>query len=426
MDAKVAHALNRFGFGPRASEAPPTDPVGWLNAQIAGPDTAQFSKDLPTVADGLTLVREQRRLKQNFIGAALQQDALAQSIELTTTQAPFRERLVWFWANHFTVSTRQGEVASVVGPFVREAIRPHVTGPFFEMLLAVIRHPAMLMYLDNISSVGPDSFIGRRGHRGLNENLARECMELHTLGADGGYTQADVTAFAAVLTGWSVDIDTLQPGFVFSPEKHQPGPKTMMGGVYPPGDAGGVLALYFLAHHPSTYRHLATKLVRHFVADEPPPDAVRLVEARLRDTQGNLGEAALALVQLPQAWVPATKFRTPFDFVIATRRLLDYLPPDKPPLINQLISVAQPLWNAPLPNGWPDRAADWTSPDGMIRRIDWSYFMAGHLGGRDPVAIATDTLGPTLRPATLVAMRNAGSRRDALALLLSSPEFQRR
>jgi uncharacterized protein (DUF1800 family) len=427
MDAQIAQALIRFGLGPRGSEAPPADPVAWLDAQIAGPDTAQFPKDLPSSADGLTLLREQRRLKQNFIGLALQQDSLAQTGELLTTSAPFRERLVWFWANHFTVSIRQGETAALAGPYVREAIRPHVTGPFFDMLLAVMRHPAMLMYLDNANSIGPDSPAGQRSHRGLNENLARECLELHTLSPASGYTQADVTAFAAVLTGWSVEINTLQPGFVFRPDTHQPGPKTVMGHSFPPGDAGGILALDFLAHHPATYRHLATKLVRHFVADSPPPEAVRVVEARLHDTGGDLGEAARALVRLPQAWVAGTKFRTPFDFTVATHRLLDFLPPDKPPFLpGAMNALAQPVWNAPLPNGWPDSAADWAAPDAMIRRIDWGYAMAGHLGDRDPVALAADTLGPTLRPATLAAMRNAGSRRESLAMLLASPEFQRR
>jgi uncharacterized protein (DUF1800 family) len=427
MDAQVTQALIRFGLGPKGSEAPPPDPVAWLDAQIAGPDPAQFPRDLPNTADGLTLLREQRKLKQNFIGLALQADSRAQTAELLTTTAPFRERLVWFWANHFTVSTRQGETAAVMGPYIREAIRPHVFGAFFDMLLAVMRHPAMLMYLDNGQSIGPDSPLGQKAHRGLNENLARECLELHTLSPASGFTQADVTAFAAVLTGWSVEINALQPGFVFRADAHQPGPKTVMGHTFPPGDAGGILALDFLAHHPATYRHLAAKLVCHFVADTPPPDAVRSIEARLHDTNGDLGEAARALVRLPQAWNPGTKFRTPFDFTVATHRLMDFMPAEEPPFLpNAMNALSQPVWGAPLPNGWPDRAQDWTAPDAVIRRIDWAYAMAGHLGDRDPAALAGIALGPAMNPATVAAMRNAGSRRDALALLLTSPEFQRR
>jgi uncharacterized protein (DUF1800 family) len=427
MDTHPTQALIRFGLGRRGAEPLPADPQAWLAAQLTGPDPAQFSKDLPTTADGLTLLREQRKLKEGVVAPALQADTLAQTAELLTTQAPFRERLVWFWANHFTVSLRQGETGAVAGPFVREAIRPNVTGPFFDMLLAVMRHPAMLMYLDNVNSAGPDSPVGQRAHRGLNENLARECLELHTVSPAAGYTQADVTAFAAVLTGWTVEMNALQPGFFFRAEAHQPGPKTVMGKVFPSGDAGGILALDFLAHHPATYKHLATKLACHFVSDTPSPEAVHAIEASLHDSGGNLGEAALALTRLPQAWVAGTKFRTPFDYTVAVRRVLDFLPNDKPPFLpGGMNALAQPVWGAPLPNGWPDRAQDWAAPDAMIRRIDWGFAMAAHLGDRDPIELAADNLGPLLRPATLDAMRGAGSRREALTLLFASPEFQRR
>jgi len=426
MDAQAMHALVRFGLGRRGMEPLPPDPQAWLEGQLAGPDPAQFPPTLPSVADGLTLLREQRKLKDKIVQPAFEADLHAQTAELITTAAPFRERLVWFWANHFTVSTRQGDTQAVVGPFLREAIRPHVTGPFFDMLLAVMRHPAMLMYLDNANSVGPNSVIGQRQHRGLNENLARECLELHTLSPEGGYTQADVTAFAAVLTGWSVEMNTMQPGFVFRPDTHEPGAKTVMGQVFPPGDSGGILALDYLAHHPATYRHLATKLARHFVADVPPPEAVASIQAALHGSGGDLGAASLALTRLPQARAKFIKFRTPFDYVVAALRMLD-LPVDKPPAVAaSLNALAQPVWNAPLPNGWPDNAANWVAPEAMIRRIDWAYGISAHIGDRDPLAMADASLGPFLQPATRDAMRNAGSRRDALTLLLASPEFGRR
>jgi uncharacterized protein (DUF1800 family) len=426
MDALTAQALIRFGLGRRGSEALPADPHGWLAAQATGPDPAQFPANLPSTADGLTLLREQHKLKEPIVQPALQADLHAQTAELITTAAPFRERLVWFWANHFTVSLRQGDTGAVAGPFVREAIRPHVTGPFFEMLLAVMRHPAMLMYLDNIGSTGPNSPAGLRGKRGLNENLARECLELHTLSPAGKYSQADVTSLAAIITGWSVDFNALQPGFVFRADAHEPGAKMLLGREFPPGDAGGILALDFLAHHPATYRHLATKLVRHFVADAPPPQAVGAIEACLHDTNGDLGAAALALIKLPQAWSALAKFRTPFDYSVACARLLD-LPVDKAsPLPGALNSMAQPVWGAPLPNGWPDSAESWTAPEAMMRRIDWAYGVSAHLGERDPLELADEGLGPYLRPATLAAMHGAGSRRDAMTLLLTSPEFFRR
>jgi uncharacterized protein (DUF1800 family) len=425
MDPQTIQALIRFGLGRRGNEALPADPQAWLQAQLAGPDPAQFPPNLPTTADGLTLLREQRRLREPVMKPALEADRHAQTAELITTAAPFRERLVWFWANHFTVSLRQGETHAVIGPFIREAIRPNVTGSFFDMLLAVMRHPAMLIYLDNASSSGPDSLVGRRGHRGLNENLARECLELHTVSPAAGYTQADVTAFAAVLTGWSVELNSVEPGFVFRPETHQPGAKTVLGRLWPPGDAGGVLLLDFLAHHPATYKHLATKLVRHFVADTPPPAAIAAIEASLQETGGNLGAASLALTRLPQAWAKLEKFRTPFDYAVATVRMLD-LPADKTPLPGILERLGQPVWTAPLPNGWADTAESWAAPESMIRRIDWGYGVAAHLGERDPMALADATLGPYLKPATLSAMRGAGSRRDSLTLLVASPEFQRR
>ncbi len=200
MDTLTAQALIRFGLGRRGEEALPTEPVRWLQQQIEADDTAAFDPKLPTTADGLTVLREQYKLNlppgESTVKPLYNADVAAQTHQLLTTDAPFRERLVWFWANHFTVSIRQGGTDATIGPYIREAIRPNVTGPFFAMLLSVMRHPAMLMYLDNNSSVGPNSPVGKSQHRGLNENLARECLELHTLSPASGYTQADVTEFA--------------------------------------------------------------------------------------------------------------------------------------------------------------------------------------------------------------------------------------
>ncbi len=429
MDFQTAHALIRFGLGRRGEEALPADPAAWLHQQLQGDDPAVFDTKLPTTADGLTVMREEFKLNlppgQSLIRPLYDEDAAAQTAQLLTTAAPFRERLVWFWANHFTVSTRQGGTNAVVGPYIREAIRPYVTGPFDAMLLAVMRHPAMLFYLDNNSSFGPHSPIGEAQHRGLNENLARECLELHTLSAAGGYTQADVTAFASILTGWSVDLQRLYPGFLFRPGAHEPGSKTLLGRQFPSGEAGGIAALGFLARHPATHRHLATQLVQHFVGDGAQPDSVRTIEGVLRDTDGDLGAASAALVQLEAAWQPLTKVRSPLDFTVAALRALD-LPADQVKLPAALGSLGQPLWSAPLPNGWPDAASGWTAPEAMMRRFDWSHEVAAHAGDRDPAAIADASLGPLLRPETLAAMHGAGSRRDAVTLLLSSPEFQRR
>jgi uncharacterized protein (DUF1800 family) len=286
----------------------------------------------------------------------------------------------------------------------------------------------MLVYLDNAGSIGPNSPAGLRRGRGLNENLAREILELHTVSPAAGYTQADVTAFARILTGWSIEGQREPLGFVFRPPAHEPGEKVLMGRQFPEGEEGGVAALRFLAHHPATHRHLATKLVRHFVADDPPREAVGKVYAALRDTGGNLGAAARALVRLPEAWEPPLgKIRSPLDYVLAVLRALE-APPEAAAEIawRDLGGLGQPLWSAPAPIGWGDRAADWAVPEAMLRRIDWAHGMAGRGGRTDARALAEATLGPLARAETLREAARAGSARDALTLVLAGPEFQRR
>lgn len=429
MDMRTAQALVRFGLGRRGEEPLPADPAGWLRGQLQRPDPTRLT-DPPTTAQGLAALREDRETKpppgESRARALFKAQSAAQLANAITTPAPFRERLVWFWTNHFTVSVRRGACAAVAAAFVEEAIRPNVTGRFSDMLLAVMRHPAMLLYLDNAGSVGPDSPAGHRTHRGLNENLARECLELHTVSPLAGYTQADVTAFAAILTGWSIDMKADPPGFRYRPMAHEPGEQTLLQHRFSPDEAGGVAALAFLANHPATHRFLATRLVCHFVADNPPPGAVRAIEAVLRDTQGNLGVASAALVQLDAAWQPGTKLRPPIDYVIAAARALDVAPDQMPNLPGVVASLGQPVWGAPAPNGWPDQAADWSGPEAMIRRIDWASGFANRAGNRDVAALADATLGPLLQPDTRHAIMRAGSRRDAVTLLLTCAEFQRR
>ncbi|MDE2515608.1 MAG: DUF1800 domain-containing protein [Rhodospirillales bacterium] len=434
MDLAAATAIARFGLGARPGQPIPADPRAWLAAQLASPawpDPARFGP-APTAARGLEALRADRRDKpapgKGRVAATFRADAAQAASIALLSDTPFRERLVWFWANHFTVSRRAGGVTPLAGAFIAEAIRPHVTGRFSDMLLAVMRHPAMLIYLNNAGSVGPDSRAGRRGRRGLNENLARECLELHTVTPQSGYTQADVTNFARILTGWSIDLRADPPGFLFRPFAHEPGPGHLMGHSFPAGEAGGVAALRFLADHPATHAALARKLAVHFIADAPPPGAVAALTEMLARTQGDLGAAAAALIARPEAWRPGTKLRAPQDFVFATLRAAGAGPidPARPYILGALASLGQPLWDAPQPNGWPDRAADWAGPAAMLRRVGWSYGVAGRLHHHDPAEFATATLGAALHPATATAIAHAGSRRDALALFLSSPEFQRR
>jgi len=420
--------LVRFGLGRRGDEALPGDAASWLTAQLRQPDAGA---PVASTTQGLEALRSDRELKpppeQRRSRAVFQADQRAALEHALVTTSPFRERLVWFWSNHFTVAARGG-AAPVLGAFVAEAIRPHVTGRFEDMLLAVMHHPAMLIYLNNVQSIGPDSPAGERSHRGLNENLARECLELHTVSPASGYTQADVTSFARVLTGWSINLRSDPPGFRYRPFAHEPGPQVVMGRRFPPGEEGGEAVLRYLANHPATHRFLAAKLVRHFVADDPQPESVRRIEAVMRDTRGDLGAAAAALVSLADAWQPGAKLRTPQDYVIAGLRALDV--GEGMNLPGMLGGLGQPFWNAPQPNGWPDQASEWAAPEAMMRRIDWAYGVAGRAaavpGQRDVAALAEANLGPLLHDDTLAAIHRAGSRREAITLLLAAPEFQRR
>ena len=430
MDSSAAHALIRFGLGRRGAVLVPHDPPGWLAAQLYGSDPALAAPG-HSVADGIAAIRQQVLNKGDPnkgtpIRDIFKADA-AQAFDMVlTTETPFRERLVWFWANHFTVSIRRFECAALAGAFVREAIRPHVTGRFGEMLLAVMRHPAMLLYLDNAQSIGPESRAGERQHKGLNENLARESLELHTVSPAAGYTQADVTEYAKILTGWSISMRADQPGFLFRPFAHEPGEKVLMGRRFPAGEEGGVRALAWLADHPATCRHLSEKLARHFVADQPPDAVVTRLAHVLQDTHGDLKAVSLELVRMPEAWTPLTKLRSPAEYVVAVLRALD-LPEDKRPNITNVLSaLGQPFFSAPLPNGWPDTAADWAGPEAILRRIDWAYNVCARATAPDPAEVADQSLGPLVPAATLDQIQRAGSRREALSLLFASPEFMRR
>lgn len=435
MDIQAAIAFNRFGLGRRRGEEVPADPRAWLRAQLEGPDQAPPG---PSTQDGLALVWAIQKTDRAMFPeiakspAALQfagvdqKEARAQLAWAIVTPAGFRERLVWFWFNHFTVAGRNRPARACLGGYIREAIRPNVTGKFRDLLLAVMRHPAMLSYLDNETSIGPDSPAGLRLHRGLNENLARECLELHTVSPAAGYTQADVTNFARILTGWSYDTDPAHPGFHFRPNAHEPGSREVMGRTWPEGEAGGVALLSWLAGHPATTRHLATKLVRHFVADDPAPDDVARIDVTLRATDGDLAETARALIDLRAAWQPLTKLRTPKEYVVAAMRAVGAHPEYEPNIHGIVANLGEPVFQPPFPIGWPDRAADWAGAEALLQRVQFAYQFAGRVTDQDPGDIATQALGPLLRDETRTQIRNAGSRRDGLTLALACPEFQRR
>jgi uncharacterized protein (DUF1800 family) len=342
----------------------------------------------------------------------------------------FVERLVWFWSNHFCVSADKGGVRPICGAYEREAIRAHVLGRFGDMLLAAESHPAMLIYLDNARSIGPGSIAGVRQKRGLNENLAREILELHTLGVRTVYTQDDVTRFANVITGWTVIArrDPERAGeFVFNPNMHQSGPQTVIGKSFPDGGVEqGRAVLAALARHPATATHIANKLARHFVADEPPPALVDRLARRFLDTDGNLREVAKALVSAPEAWdAPRSKLKRPGEWVVAALRAAGVEPPDVGPVMQAHNLLGEPLWRPPAPKGFADESAPWL--DGLPQRLDIANQLARRVGGAvDPRETFEEVLAPVASTETRQAITRAESRPQALALLFMAPEFQRR
>jgi uncharacterized protein (DUF1800 family) len=499
--SEAAIALNRFGLGTRADESPPADPRRWLSRQIesyqpAPPLTAIAPSSAKVSADVAAYQAAQRMMRQAPASAppaptpapamatpaaptassaaptpsvpaadprgdarqqaldasqhALQQDYVdligARTGAALTAETPFAERLVWFWSNHFAVSADKSELAGLSGTLEMEAIRPHVMGRFADMLFAVERHPAMLLYLDQAVSVGPDSPLGvkvaARGQRkvGLNENLAREIMELHTLGVRTGYTQADVTEFARAMTGWTVGVigggtgarfvTALPPGcFAFVPDIHQPGARTILGKTYPPGgEDQAQAALADFAVHPATARHVATKLARHFAGDTPPPAMVARLEKAFRRSGGDLPTVYRALIASPEAWRPApAKFKTPWEWTVSSYRALgltDVRPQAVQGLLNQL---GQPMWKPGQPIGYDDTAPSWAGPDAVMRRVEAAERLAARSARTiDARALAPRLFPDALTPATSQALARAESPGQALALLLVSPEMMRR
>ncbi|HEX5377080.1 MAG TPA: DUF1800 family protein [Phenylobacterium sp.] len=477
LDAAIA--LTRFGLGARPGELAQVrrDPRGWLRSQIrpegadqpqVEPVTAQqriaefrdYQQDRraaktgagapsegQAVPDGRDPVKMAQRMLREETGA----DFAARARLAAATPAGFRERWALFWANHFTVSANKLVTATVVGPFEQEAIRPHVFGRFAGLLGAAETHPAMLLYLDQAQSVGPNSvaaqYMGRgpargvgrgtggaqRRQLGLNENLAREILELHTVGIGGGYGQTDVTEFARAMTGLSIggfrESADMAGAPVFRAVAHEPGDRTVMGVRYAAGgkeQAGAILA--DLAAKPQTARFVCGKIARHFVADDPPPALVERLTQSWISSDGDLAQVAEALVSAPEAWDPTpAKFKTPYEFLISSWRAAGGVPRDVAVLAPALNGMGQKPFSPPSPKGWPEETQAWTAPDAIVKRMTWAQaFSAAAVGPRDPKALAADALGARLRPATAAMIARSESRAEGFALLLMSPEFQRR
>jgi uncharacterized protein (DUF1800 family) len=381
--------------------------------------------------------------QKNLIKAVLKnardqvpQDTAARLQAAITAKAPLVERLVAFWSNHFTVSGIRPVAAGLIGPYEAEAIRPHLFGRFVDLLKAATLHPAMLLYLDNATSIGPNSRAGTKRGKGLNENLARELMELHTLGVDGGYTQADVTDLAKILTGWTIHrpgqperaIAATRGGAVFIPAIHEPGDKILLGKRYrDAGEDEADAALENLARRPATARFIATKLARHFIADDPPPAAIAALAETFTKTDGDLSAVYARLIDLDAAWEGEGKYRAPYDWVVAIFRAFAADAPDRARRAVQAVNqLGQRLYFAPSPAGWPDDAASWLAPESLLARVDYAEAVGRTKGESDPMQLADLAVGPTLTAESKFAIQHAPSRGDAVALLLVSPEFLRR
>ena len=339
-----------------------------------------------------------------------------------------------FWANHFAVAIDKSQaVAITAGAFEREAIRPHVFGRFEDMLAAVESHPTMLLYLDNQTSIGPNSRGNRAGKRGLNENLAREILELHTLGVDGGYSQADVTAFARIITGWTVmgkkSQGDQEPGtFFFNPNNHEPGQQTVLGRRYDEdGFSQGRKVLADLARHPATAHHIAVKLVRHFIHDNPPKALVAQLASTYRKSDGDLSAVYRVLIAAPEALSSVqTKIRLPQEYMAAMLRLTNTRPKG-PAIVAALKAMGQPQWTPGGPNGFSDASAVWTSPEALSTRMEVANLSAEKLASQiDARVLFESRFGPVLSDTTRQAIARAESRAQGLAIGLLSPEMMRR
>jgi uncharacterized protein (DUF1800 family) len=465
-DLMAAIAVTRFGLGARPGEieAARSDPQGFLKAQIRKEGADQPAGQLPNSQQRLAEFRAFQQVKQAekrqapaaandqrpamaMMTQAQRRDAVGVGEEFEArlrlalgTPAAFRERWTLFWADHFTVSAVKQQSANQAGPFEREAIRPHVFGRFEDMLIASSTHPGMMIYLDQVQSVGPNSLMATRVRRnpgpkrrqpGLNENLAREIMELHSVGLRAAYTQADVTEFARAMTGLSVggpNDGSAANTPVFREPAHEPGARTIMGKRYPDtGKLQAVGVMRDLAAHPATARHVAIKLARHFVADDPPKAVVTRLEQAFTDSGGRLDVLANVLIDSPEAWAPQqAKFKNPHDFVVSSWRAVGTSPRNPQQIVQGLNTLGQRPFSAPSPKGWPDDAVTWAAPDAIVKRLAWSQNFAAANAAAEPMKIAQAALGARLTPTVQAAIVSAESRPEALAILLMSPEFQRR
>jgi uncharacterized protein (DUF1800 family) len=450
-------ALNRFGLGARPGEA---DAISgrahaWVIEQIkhGKADPVRGVQDTQTRLHGLDAYRRAKAAADKAEAAAVaagkptappqpnankppsplddspnkifDTDLSRRAEQMIASDTPLIERLAAFWSNHFAISATRDEINVLAIPYENEAVRPFLFGSFRDMLAATATHPAMTVYLDAASSVGPDSLFGARRHKSINENYAREVMELHTLGVNGGYSQKDVDELALVLTGLGVDAADGESAWFF--DRHEPGPRTLLGHTLAEGANQPQAAFDILANHPSTIRHVATKLAVHFCGDRPPRSVVQRLSHTWRGSGGNLTAIYLALAASPEAWVThAVKYRTPQDFVLAAARALDLRGHGRA-LLSEMRFLGQSPFRAPAPTGWSDADSDWLDPAGAVARVETALRLAAMAHAQTD---ATDMLAQaayvTGGADVLDVVAEEPDQHRAIALVLASPEFQRR
>jgi len=438
-------AVNRFGLGASGAELSVAqhDPEQWLLQQLVNPVFDKALGDTESafrvIADLKAYKRRSRKGEVNGADAAqmfvkpFRDGLFKNSIDFSiTTDTPFSIRLFDFFSNHFSVSASNQLLAILAPTLERDAIAPNLFGQFADLLIAVEQHPAMLMYLNNEKSVGPNSYLGKRS-RGLNENLAREILELHTLGRGAGYSLADIRQLAMAISGWSFvgDKGVGKSGFTFNSRGHEPGIRNVLGIVYSDSGLGqGEAVLRDLARHEKTAQSISYKLAQHLIADEPPKELVAAMTKTWIKTEGNIKAVVTTLVKHPQSWQSqAQKFKTPREFVVSACRAVNSSKVVDQSNLNialrGLSLMGQKPFAAGSPAGYSQLNRDWLGSDALMKRIDWVNLLSRR-NRQDPKSVVGRIFESHLSSLTIKSLAGAESRAQALALLLLSPEFQRR
>lgn len=433
--AAVAHAQVRFGFGARPDQPAPTDPVAWLTGQLQRATPVPG----PSLSDCLTPYATMINGGGNQRDACLRirvSEADNLIWQAVTTDQPFYERLIRFFANHFGLQGQANYIAGCsVGAFVRDVLRKHLFGKYADMLTAAVTHPALVASLSNYKSMAPNSTRARRlrargQDAGLNENLARETLELFSVGVGAGYAQADVTAMATLLAGFTVNLQTKPYGGVYDPTMAAgTGMSSVIGVSYPNNNLGCLQALQALGTSDYTYRRLARKLAVHFISDQPYIGDVNKIFVALRQSGGDIRQAVLALISLDSAWRPLTKVKDIQDYNISSMRAVGLVanPAVTPSLA--MAKMGQPVLAPPFPNGWDDQTSTWSGPWSVMQRLAFANYVVGVGPTPAPDTLLENTVAPLLRSytaSTLPALLAASTPSDSVKTILTLPEFLRR